>query len=221
MVLRRHPRKSRLVLVVATVMILATSAGASNQTENSLDSGSWALQFRVTENFTLQSFEEGNFSVKRHFSAKSALRLGLGFNVSSQNDNNNSEAEYAGGGFELSAVYQRYINPESRANLYWGLGPLVDYSSSSSENRADANNWTKNESSNTLAGVLGVVGIEWFATREISLHAEYRGTTGYSRLWSKAERKTEGEEVQNSEKKRDRWFLGGGGTVLFGISVYF
>jgi hypothetical protein len=43
-----------------------------------------ALQFQITDNFRLTSFN-GNLSYKRHFSRQSAIRLGLDFGAFTSN----------------------------------------------------------------------------------------------------------------------------------------
>jgi hypothetical protein len=68
---------------------------------------------------------------------------------------------------------------------------------------------------------LGLAGAEWFATRTISLHAEYRASAYYSWREDKKEYQTPGEDPIVRSTSSGRWFFGGGGSVLFGLSLYF
>ena len=70
--------RTRLTLLFLIILPLSAAA----QDDSALQPGAWALQFQVTENFTLDDFQGSVVSVKYHSSAKSALdgfMMGAGF----------------------------------------------------------------------------------------------------------------------------------------------
>ena len=69
-------------------------------------------------------------------------------------------------------------------------------------------------------GMLGVTGVEWFATDVISFHAEYRLIIKY--YWhSDYEEYRNGNYVEISEDDYESVYVDGGSYVYFGISIYF
>ena len=98
-----------------------------------------------------------------------ALRFGLGGNAQ-QND----ATDYVSGGFKVQVLYLRYVQPEREVKFYLGAGPEGGYALSRSDvapavTRRDAQ-WT--------LGVAGRLGTEWFATKHVSLFAEYGNLLG-------------------------------------------
>jgi hypothetical protein len=197
---------------------------ASQETRtNPLEGGSLALQFRISENFTLSDFSGSAISLKRHHSARSALRLGMSLGFSSSaieslhpsfGDTIPSEGDGHSYGFRIDLQYLRYSNPSGRVSPFWGVGPLVghnsfDFKSSSraEERRVDEHRWT--------LGLIGSLGIEWFPIQSIGIHAEY----GLSFTYFTAKTR-EGDPDRLGVTKTHSWDLQGDG-VLFGLSVYF
>jgi hypothetical protein len=100
----------------------AQYAVRDEEDEPRLEAGVWTLQFWVTQNFTLGSFQRSALSAKRHFSPRSALRAGLSLTAdfrearprealgdSSEEDAGNERtAEHDQQRVSLSAQYVRY-----------------------------------------------------------------------------------------------------------------
>jgi hypothetical protein len=218
----RKKRPLRVVVLLALFVALPAVASLGGPV-NSLEPGSWALQFRIANDVSLAAFEAGKLSLKRHLTAKSAIRAGVGLSITDSNDTATLEREsdHRGVGVEITALYQRYLNPDRRGDFYWGIGPLLDVTSTEEESQEGGCLTRRSSSDLWTVGILGVAGVEWFATRAISLHAEYRASASYIWRESKIERYSESDPPTVQESESDRWSFSQGGSVLFGISVYF
>ena len=221
-------------MIAAALIVLPSLAGAAPPDStaapagraNSLRAGAWALQFSI--NGQLLSVREfsGGVSLKRQFSSKNAIRLGVGASGSTQDESVEyiyspaSEGKTDGYSLYLESVFQRYVNPAAPANFYWGLGPYVDYRHSSHDQSVDSTSVSYDEASLGV-GARGLIGVEWFASREISLHAEYTATGGYYRTEETTERSKIGQPTSSTKRENHGWSLGASGVVRFGLSVYF
>ncbi len=196
---------------------------AQDEALNSLYDGAWAVQFRISENFTLSTFSGSIISIKRHYSERSALRAGLSLSLAAldaQSDreltdttitSNHDSNAYS---VRLELQYMRYTNPQGRLSPYWGVGPLVGYGDSSSKDSFGGDTF-KRDSRAWELGLIGSLGVEWFPARYIGLHAEYGLSFTYNN--QKDTRKSP-SGVQTD--KSTVWRFGGEG-VLFGLSIYF
>jgi hypothetical protein len=170
---------------------------------NPLKEGAWALQFGISSNFTLTSFQGSTIAFKYQLSDKSALRWGITLNGSTNNANNtasgsvedtsygsipeNSSTDAANASFVLQYLW--YINPSGPVHFYLGVGPSVSYSYSHSSSDYDNFNivsengssyqgyWERQTSTSNShqwgIGATGVAGVEWFACQWLSIRAEY------------------------------------------------
>jgi hypothetical protein len=66
-----------------------------------------------------------------------------------------------------------------------------------------------------------MIGVEWFASREISLHGEYIGSAQYSKTKDTYEQTYAGQMLQQQTREVSGWSFGANGLVRFGLSVYF
>lgn len=158
--------------IIAALMITVAAATAAQaqaeQTEavrNSLTGGSWSMQFRIGDNFSLSSFEGSTISLKKHFTDKSALRLGV--SVSHANDDqiivssrstdieygysdpnlDRSQSDYRVGDDKgygrsrttagVSAVYMYYPTPQKKISAFFGVGPSIRYAKSTRSSDID------------------------------------------------------------------------------------
>lgn len=197
------------------ILVLVTCPPAFAQSDDAPDiEDRWALQFGVTQNFTLNDFQGTLISAKKQYSGRRAFRVGLGFNASIINSTNDGtdtarETDQNNQSINATAQWIRYLLPESDLRAYWGGGPEVTFG------RVAISRDTEGTDTSRLSlggGATGVLGAEWFVHARISLSAEYRAELVYR--WSREE---QGESSSNTEH---RLFLGGQG-VLFGVSVYF
>jgi hypothetical protein len=211
-----------LFLVIPSLSLAATADTTAAGRANSLKAGEWALQFAIIGDvFHLDEFA-GGVSFKRHFSAKSAIRFGIegrAFQASSDFSNITTEEERSGYGLFLSTIYQRYIDPEADANLYWGVGPVVGWDEFTTETTRDSS-WSTSVHTAYEVGLTAALGIEWFATEVISFHAEYSANGVFRREESETEAQAIGYPMARSTRIYDTWSIATGG-VKFGLSVYF
>ncbi len=130
-----------LYLILMSVTINLQSQDTSSE-RNSLKAGAWALQFGISSNFTLTSFQGSNIAFKYQLSDKSALRGGITINGSTNDGTTSnsgsiddtsygtapgsSSTESATASFVLQYLW--YMNPNGPVHFYTGLGPLVSYS---------------------------------------------------------------------------------------------
>ena len=212
-------RTITLKWVVFFAVLIASASTApvayAEENANPLDENKWALQFGIRQDLTLGAFESGDISFKQRLSPRSALRYGISLHYYYSGTNRELH-DYRN---EISVIYQRYVNPDAVAKFYWGTGPylLCDcrYSLYSRDDRYDEQieeSWG--------VGLIGMGGIEWFVTRVISLHAEYRMSALYEWYGDRIERKAPDSDVRVHIAKRDSFQFSSGG-VLFGLSVYF
>src|SRR4030042_4236489 len=136
-------KKETFYLVLLFVIIFYSqmlfSQTSQDSLKNSLKKGSWSLQFQISQNFTLSSFQGSNLSAKKHFSSRSAIRFGIGLSGYSANEeqtinqeNDNSlHKEYKLDnkliGVDLNCYFLYYPHPQRRINMYFGGGPLFSF----------------------------------------------------------------------------------------------
>jgi hypothetical protein len=174
---------------------------------NTLKAGAWAMQFGISNNFTLTSFQGSTFSIKYQLSDMAAIRGGISISTSSNNGNgtsfgtadssfgslptNNSSSSQ---GISFNLQYLWYMNPSGPIHFFIGFGPSVSYSNSQNNSAianlgySQNNNivvyylYNETQSSSTTqwgAGVTGSVGVEWFLSQWFSLRAEYGESLQY------------------------------------------
>lgn len=218
---------------------------------NSLIEGSWALQFQIGSNFNLSAFQGLAISAKRHYTANNALRLGVSINsltmnkdesALSKSTSDTSSGKLSGDDISFSinivGMYLRYITFHKNINVFYGFGPLIGYgyyfSEASYENEYLVNgsiykSKSKNSSNSISFGTTGILGVEWFFSPEMSLHAEYGIEAFYHFYKSKRETKVElalsgsfqtAESTSESTSDVGAFQLKSTG-VKFGISIYF
>ena len=113
---------------------------------SSLKADAWAMQFGISSNFTLTSFQGSTIALKYQLSDKSAIRGGITINGSTNNGNStttysvadtnagsapvNSSSDAANVSFVVQYLW--YANPNGPVHFYGGLGPSISYSYSNS-----------------------------------------------------------------------------------------
>ncbi len=208
---------------------------------NSLAKGARAFQFEIVGdlfNLDLRNLFGTTLALKKQTSDGSAMRIGLGvgFNLSDQDRTSEvredsitqSQTDYDRNGQSVNIVIQKifYPAPTADVNFFYGLGPLASFGHDKSA-QEDLRPWTRTTSTETYSwsvGVAGVLGVEWFPTRSISLLAEYGSDMRYK--WE--ERKVESSRTypdgttigQVSEDKSKGLSLSTT-SVKVGLSVYF
>jgi hypothetical protein len=245
------------VAFLAAVVLAATLSGpvvASCEHDNapprchdkhSLQSGAWALQFGVNYLVSLTSFQGGLISVKKHFTPRSAVRLGVSASLTTdditsvdrtikddtETDNVQIDTDRNQGSLQVALQYLFYPTPAADIHTFFGVGPSVSYANTKDRPVKVTSLLEENQyysvsgaSSNSWGlGLSGLIGAEWFARRTISLHAEYGATFGYSHSSNTRDYTYiyyDKSQFDQRTEKHDAWKLSAD-SVKFGLSVYF
>jgi hypothetical protein len=237
-----HVRKSILAALAAIFVLFIFGQSPAQEGEadigkpsHSLYKGSKALQFRITNDFVLTDFQGVALSGKKHISKNSAIRLGANLNVefSTAEDGTNfpgdttvtlSDADNSTQKLILEMQYIRYASIDRRMKLFWGAGPSLQFYRDITETDYhdivnDISRKLRDENKSWGAGVSGVIGVEWFATSDISFHTEYILSIMYE--WQKIrENRVSGTNINSTlfEEKEVRLYAS---NVRFGLSLYF
>ena len=194
-------RATPLILLITTLhMSVPVASAQSSVRPNSLQEGSWALLFQIQDVPALDFFE-GFLAMKHHLSDQTALRFGIGGNATTANDRDG--LQYA---FSLQTQYFIYPQEAADVNFYLGAGPRVGLNFS----RLEVSNDEIVRQRRTSLGITGRLGVEWFATRSISLLGEYGNELGI-RFESR-------EQPTFDEDTRDYFYRT---SVTLGIAAYF
>ncbi len=222
----------------------ADSLRVDKSRDNALHPGMWALMFQIDEDIVPKPFEGLGIALKRHWSRKTALRLGFDIGLSVNEDDSESKRSVddtlqnesdgfnktSGQSVTVKLLYMMYPWPDSYINFFWGLGPVISFSRSDREHERDTVQYDSGSSQlyrssyysrSWSAGLKGAVGVEWFATRRISFHMEYQSTPTYRSRYTEMEVI---DDYYSSEEFRKitsgDWSLQAG-TVVVGLSMYF
>ena len=218
--------------LIITLFFFVFSFASFAQNTSYLDSleGKYALQFQISDNFNLSSFQGTTFSGKYHFGCRSAVRLGLSLSfgnvdqdaTTNQYDsvntatNNNKQNSF---GVTLRTQYIRYIIETNEIAFYAGGGPFVNYSTSTRKSKitGTTNDRTIDESSDNFSiGLDLIFGIEWFFNKSMSLSAEY----GLNLSYTTRTREYNADDIVSTNVDETLYSISGN-NINFGISVYF
>ena len=236
-----------IVFFLVTSLLFAQNEKSENEKEkvNSLEKGSWSLQFQIANNFQLKSFSGQTISAKYHLTESSAIRAGISiFNRSyDEEDQENDEANNffsvirtGREDFDITIMteYIFYINPKNLINFFAGGGLIYGYNSNDMTGerinyRLDtlsSTEKTKRFTNSHKYGVTLSTGIEWFVNSYISLHAEYNTQLYLSETKGNEERTRKNfsapiliSKVYTDSDRND--FIINSYSVKFGLSVYF
>ncbi len=228
-----HPREvlarslSICVWMVLLMSLFAASATTSfaqsddgeDDEETALRPGVWALQFQINQNFTLGAFEGSTLSVKKHSSATRAWRFGVSLEADFF-DMENEAGDHTEDNDQLIALTGHYLFYPTRkgpVHLYAGPGLRGRYfhDSTRDEQRGpggDPEVLADVSSEEWSLGLIGTLGVEWFAAKSISLMAEYSTSISYTT------RELSGDSRRPSTTLNS-WSLRSD-AVRFGLSVY-
>lgn len=236
--MNRLQSASLLLLVAFSVR---TEAQTSNN--NQLTEHSRAIQFQINSNFTLGSFQGAALSYKHHLQPSSALRVGVDLSLNDANTeaaqktfysdtlrtSGNSTRDQSSVALQLNTQAIWYSESSLGILFFYGTGPFVGFSRWHQEDESISSTVGFPQSKSTLEGtattwslgLTGLLGVEWFASKSISLHAEYGIRLGYA--WTKNE--SSGNTLATrykttSEGTTTSWQLSSN-AVRFGLSVYF
>ena len=222
----------------------ADSLRVDKPRDNALHPGMWALMFQIDEDIVPKPFEGLGIALKRHWSRKTALRLGfdIGLSVDEadleskrsvddtlQNELNDFN-KTNGQSVAVELLYMMYPWPDSYVNFFWGLGPVISFSRSDRKREGDTVHYDSGSSQlyrsyyyhrSWSAGLKGAVGVEWFATRRISFHMEYQSTLTYQSRYTEREEINDYYSSEEFRKITSGYWSLQTGTVVVGLSMYF
>jgi hypothetical protein len=216
-------------MLFSTLSFLTAPVFAADNTDseiqNSLAPGSWSLQFRITDNFQLSSFQGATISAKRHFSEGRALRFGISLSGSvtdkeyrtTDQSSDSTTSEVVIGADEnqqylrFDAQYLIYPSPMKKLNLFFGAGPLFELS------RSEVSIFDQERVNKIWSiGLTTLLGVEWFATKRISILSEYASTLSYD-FQSSESTHSDGKSKNVDEVQTLSFSYT---SVKFGLSVY-
>jgi len=232
---------------IACLMLTCLVAGAAfaDAPANPLAPGARAIQFQIGDNFELKAFDGMSVSFKRHSSAESAWRLGVMLDLEiddadSELSNVYSEAliveshvvDSNGQSLRVDLLQLRYPSPERNVCWYWGVGPRLRYSRYEEEtttvrgSQATSDEQFSREYGHSWSvGALGVGGVEWFVSGDVSLHAEYAASLEYGASTRELD-EWRGEDgglptYHRAVSQTGTGWDFGGTQAIFGASLYF
>lgn len=204
-------------ILTATILLIFSSSltfAQDSDLNHSLTEDSKALQFSITENFTLRSFGGNLFSYNWHSSDDRVNRISIGMQnrFLKETDTDTDEELRRSVDVNLNLNYSRihYSNIENNIKFYFGYGPGVNF----------IHNYRTSSNANirsTGGGVSlqGLTGVQWFFHPSISVHSEYGASLRAIFIQEKIE-----NELGTTNSDINLYSLSGDG-VRFGLSVYF
>lgn len=199
----------------------------------------WALQFQIQNNFTLNGFQGGTLSLKHQFSPSYAQRLGVYISTSvsgDRRDNSNYPADTTNNQRKTNQNSERidlilnfigYPVSAGDVHFYYGAGPKIsfsrNYSSVEDNTYYPTLTFGQVSTSTTISwagGAAMCAGVEWFATKTISLTSEYQVNVIYSHGTTTNENVSLPSGSSSSASDQTNTF-NTSSAVLFGLSAYF
>jgi len=201
------------------------------QNESYMDSldGKFALQFQITENFSLSNFQGTVFSGKYNFTSRDAIRLGISVNFNNSKSDGNSTwpdtnlvntSSHNVNRIDIivNAQYIYSINMLNNTGFFIGMGPFLKYENNEIEQNVNSNqsNDTRIETSKYYGLGLDLIsGVEWMFNKSMSLSAEY----GLRFIYLSGE-VVDDRQIYRQERNEHNFYISGN-NVKFGITVYF
>jgi opacity protein-like surface antigen len=216
-----------------SILFLTLFAAGSSFSQNisGLDSleGKFALQFQVSDNFTLNNFQGTTFSGKYNFGCRNAVRAGLSIDFTSGESGlsesfpdtsfiRNANIDREAFGITINAQYIQYITGSDNIAFFLGGGPYLSFNNSTGkfyDSSTDPEYTSEETIDNFSTGVDLLMGVEWIFTKNMSLSAEYGIKFSYRNIERIA------EDINIKRENTDKSFSVLRGNINFGISVYF
>jgi len=215
-------------LLFASLIYVTTGFSQPTSYLDSLD-GKFALQFQITDNFTLSNFQGTVLSGKLHFSKRDAIRLGLEINFGDSNSEttvnnldtnivNHSNDDTNIFGFTINSQYIHYIRGTENISLFGGIGPYFKYYKYTRNMELvvdEIKTIYESENKNYGIGLDLIVGVEWWFHKYMILSAEYG--LKFSYLYSKSSIEDDSIKGESAHKAYNI----SGNHINLGITVYF
>lgn len=220
--MKRIPSCRRTGLVLCAISVALCAGTVSAQTPDAADvpeakpknafrPGLWSLQFSVTNNVTLSSFQGSSLSMKYHRSERAALRTGITLTGSYTDQGATERNEQS---FGVNAHHLIYPNPTAKVRLYYGLGP--EFAFTRKKTKTETTSSTSSTSTTTFSVGAGcVLGGEWFVMDGVSLLAEYGSAVAFDQA------KVKNVSGSYTSDSTTRSIALAARSVKFGLSLYF
>ncbi len=233
-----------IAFLIPSITLFSQSLDSQFKTDtvlNSLQKSKLAFQYESGYNFSGSSIIPIIFSLKYHFTDKSALKFSAGLNPGEWgfdmkhnfDPRHNNDTMYYNNRFDdhhgniermnFTLSYMMYPSPKKEINLFFGLGPRFGIGSQyfrypENVERDSAQSY---KSSSWSIGLSGTVGAEWFVTRSLSLFTDYNVAAGYQKrdYWD-ADYNSANGTYAFTEMKSSRFRVTDLSARL-GVSVYF
>jgi hypothetical protein len=194
----------------------------------------YALQFEISNYFTLRSFQGSVISLKRNFSDKTALRIGISITgevrdiddrlYRPQNDSTITRDMRNDDLLDVEFSSQLIFYPvRNEIRVFVGSGPIIHYGSSKDvrEYQIPERDDTSMEIKVWSFGLSFPFGVEWYFKKNMSISAEYGFIITYE--WYNSENWRENLTLNGNDVRdiNENIFRVASSSVLFGLSVYF
>lgn len=233
-----------LINMLFTPLVFAQDTTAKS---NKIPEGKWALQFEISNNFTLRSFSGSIISFQKMLSTEKAIRVGLSVysdysrskdhqqNLPLKDSNNiqktDSNQKVNAGDITVEAgiSFIRFKKMIDKVHFFYGYGPGLSFSFQQTHSKVHSYSVLSNDStylhSNLLSSELtpglevhGDLGVEWFFRSNMSLLAEYVPRFGIKYDHYYSRNFDQGTL---SKTKHNNLRFNLDSNVHFGLSVYF
>lgn len=224
--------KTNLIgIIYLQIFFLVFTKDCLPQSESYLDSldGKFALQFQITDNFTLSDFQGTILSGKYHFSKRDAIRLGVMLEFADSElesevsrldtiDTDESKEDLSSIGFTINAQYIRYLTITNDIALFCGAGPFINFFDRTAERiiNYEGNEVVRKSTRNAYTfGLDMLLGAEWWFHKQMSLSAEYGLKFSY-----RSSEDNFSDDVTEAKATINSFFVTDN-NIKFGITVYF
>ena len=203
-----------------------------------LPSEGWGMDFQINRHDLVTALNGATLAARWQRAPREAWRLALS---AALHDEHPGAAIQATGGqimvldesanvqdWRLSLVRLAYPDPRAEVKFYYGLGPLLGFQRSLvTSTRATVPSGTFAEESGYerrwSAGLAAVAGVQWFATRSISVYGEYglNGTYHESRGTRSFLSATPADTMHIEFESQSHGFDVNAAAFTLGMAVYF
>lgn len=241
------------ICVLVLVAMVSVSAGVLDSSKVVLPhAGSQALEFGYSGVFSLGSYLGSTIALKKFSSPLKAKRYLVSISsdgydhsglrhefeydphpADSTIDSTTFDYTSSSSRHNVSITMQwiKYLEPYEHLSLLYGVGPEIGFSRSTRDNALDPrrqvpySDWQQNKDATTAIylGLTPVVGIEWFAHKNLSFHAEYYSliNVGYRDVIDRYEREYSSGDWYQSDSDYSGVYYSVRGYARGGVSFYF
>jgi hypothetical protein len=230
-----------IIMLAFALLTFRMNAAAQNSDGFPIPDNAQAIQFGISDNFSLRSFQGGVISYKYHLDSRHALRVGLStnvggstydqtgtsFNGDSISSVNLSTSENDEISLRVDMQFVWYNATSTSILIFYGAGPHVGYGRISQEQAHSYLGSFSSSSTSTMErtswsiGATGICGVEWILSDLFSLHAEYTASLGFTKENFESHSRPDNAERGTENSGSSASWRFSNSSVNFGLSVYF